>query len=80
MYTLQVGEFKARFSEVLKQIQEGKEFVISYGKNNKKLAALIPYGTFIKKLRKRKLGILEGKAHFRMSKNFKITDEKFLKS
>ena len=80
MNTVQVGEFKAHFSEILKQIQEGKEFIISYGKNKKKLAAIIPYDKFISKQKKRKLGILQGKASFKISKSFKITDKEFLNS
>ncbi len=46
MQTLPVGEFKAHFSEILKQIEQGKEFVVSYGKQRKKLAAIIPYKKF----------------------------------
>lgn len=48
-------------------------------KSKKKVAALIPYSNFIRS-HKIKLGLLEGKATFKIHKDFKISDEKFLKS
>ena len=81
MQTLPVGEFKSHFSEVLEQIKEGKEFVISYGKQRKKLAALIPYKKFLKrKNARRRIGILERKAGFKISGDFKMSEQEFLQS
>ena len=77
MKTLQVGEFKSHFSEVLENIKKGEEVAISFGKKKEKIAVLIPYAKYIKKSN-RKIGLLEKKAAFNIPSDFKITDEDFL--
>lgn len=78
MQQLPVGQFKSKFSEVLTKVINGESIGITYGKSKKKVAALVPY-KHLKKA-KLKLGLLEGKASFKIHHNFKITDEEFLKS
>ena len=80
MVTLPVGEFKAHFSEILKKVENGAEFVISYGKQKQKVAAIIPFEKFASRRSPRKIGILKGKAGFRISDDFNMTDEEFLQS
>lgn len=72
-----VGELKAKFSEVLNMVQEGEEIAIAYGKKKEIVAHIVP-----KKLKsgKRKLGLLKGKASFKIHSNWKINDEEFLNS
>lgn len=77
MTQLTVGEFKAKFSEVLSKVLQGESIGITYGKNKKKVAALVPYQKYSSS-KKIKLGILEGKASFRIKKGFKMTEEEFL--
>lgn len=77
MTQLTVGEFKAKFSEVLSKVLQGESIGITYGKNKKKVAALVPYKKNISN-KKIKLGLLEGKASFRIKKGFKMTEEEFL--
>ncbi len=79
MTELTVGEFKAKFSEVLSKVLQGESIGITYGKNKKKVAALVPY-TMLRKKNRIKLGSLEGKASFKIRSDFKMTDEEFLKS
>ena len=79
MNLLPVGEFKAKFSEVLQKVQQGSSFGITYGKDKKKVAVVIPYKKFMNKT-KFKLGLLEGKASFKIHDDFKMTDEEFLNS
>ena len=79
MTQLTVGEFKAKFSEVLSKVLLGESVGITYGKAKKKVAAIVPYNNLLKK-KKIKLGIWEGKATVRFAKNFKMTDEEFLNS
>ena len=43
MQTVQVGQFKTNFSEILKKVSSGEEFVIEYGKRHKKVAKIVPY-------------------------------------
>lgn len=79
MYQLSVGEFKSKFSEVLQKVLQGENIGITYGKNKKKVAALVPYKKY-EKQKKIKLGSLKGKASFKILKGFKMTDEEFLNS
>jgi len=79
MYQLTVGQFKAKFSQVLEQVLSGKTIAITYGKSKKKVAALIPYNKLEKK-QPIKLGLLEGKATVKFAEDFKMTDEEFLNS
>lgn len=79
MNLLPVGEFKAKFSEVLAKVQQGASVGITYGKGKKKVAVLVPYKKYVKKA-EFKLGLLEGKASFKIHDDFKMTDEEFLNS
>lgn len=79
MDQLTVGEFKAKFSEVLAKVAQGESVEITYGKSKKKVAALVPYKKYAKS-KKIKLGILKGKASFKILPGFKMTDEEFLQS
>ncbi len=76
MKTMSVGEFKANFSEVLKNVLAGEEIGIIYGKKKELVAKLVP--KTIEKKQKRKIGILEGKGKIVFGSDFKITEEEFL--
>ncbi len=76
MKTLQVGEFKSHFSEVIENIKKGEEVAISFGKKKEKIAVLVPYSKYMKKV-SRKIGLLEKKASFTLSSDFKVSDETF---
>jgi antitoxin (DNA-binding transcriptional repressor) of toxin-antitoxin stability system len=76
MKTMSVGEFKAKFSEVLKQVLAGEEIGILYGKKKEIVARLVPKNRG--RSPKRKLGILEGQGKIKFGKDFKMTDEEFL--
>ena len=43
MKTMTVGEFKARFSEALDAVRGGETIVVAYGRNRRKIAAMVPY-------------------------------------
>ncbi len=79
MNQLTVGEFKSKFSEVLKKVLNGETVGITYGKNKKRVAALVPYKKYMGQ-KKIKLGLLEGKASFKIKPGFKMTEEEFLQS
>ena len=79
MQILTVGELKANFSEVLRNVQNGQEIVISYGKKKEKVAVILPYDHGKAKV-DRPLGLLRGKASFNVREGFKMTDEEFLSS
>lgn len=77
MYELPVGQFKSKFSEMLGIVLQGNTVGITYGKNKKKVAALVPYNKYTSG-QKIKLGILEGKASYKIKKGFKMTEMEFL--
>ena len=77
MKSIAVGEFKALFSSVIKELQGGHPITITYGKKRTKLAVLVPYDQYVKAA-KRQIGVLQGKASFTMHDDFKLTDEAFL--
>lgn len=79
MYQLTVGQFKAKFSEVISQVLQGKEVAVSYGKKKETIGVFVPLKTY-KKKKKIKLGIWKGKGSFKLAKDFKMTEEEFLKS
>lgn len=77
MKSLPVGEFKAQFSDLLEEVQNGETIEIVFGKKKTPVAHLVPISGS-KPKKKRKLGILEGKVRFKFAKNFKMTHEELL--
>ncbi len=77
MKTLTVGEFKARFSEVLEAVRDGETVVVAYGRKHRKVAALVPYAQLPQSV-ERPLGLLKGKARVRFAKDFALRDESLL--
>ena len=43
MKTLSVGEFKAKFSDVINGLLSGEEFTVTYGKRKEKVGIFMPY-------------------------------------
>jgi antitoxin (DNA-binding transcriptional repressor) of toxin-antitoxin stability system len=42
MKIMTVGECKAHFSEALDAVRDGETIVVSYGRNHRKVAAMVP--------------------------------------
>lgn len=77
MQTMTVGEVKAHFSEVLDIVKRGDDVVISFGKKKEKIAVLVPFSHYQGKPQ-RTLGVLQGKASFKLQEDFYISDEELL--
>jgi len=77
MRTIQVGDLKTHFSEVLKEVKKGEEIIISFGRKKEKIAIIVPYDDYQKR-KTRKLGLLEGKASFKIQSNFEMSEEELL--
>jgi antitoxin (DNA-binding transcriptional repressor) of toxin-antitoxin stability system len=73
MKTLTVAEIKARFSDVLICVKNGENVKILYGKSKKPVAMIVPIEN-----NPRKIGILDGKARFKINGSGKITEQEFL--
>ncbi len=76
MKTLTVGELKRRLSEILKEVQNGEEIAVAFGKKKEIVAYLVPKAN--RKSKPRKLGILQGKGKAIFAGDFKMTEEEFL--
>ena len=74
MKALTVAEIKTNFSDILVQVKNGENFKILYGKSKKPVAMIVP----INDNNPRKIGILDGKAVFKVNGNGKINEEEFL--
>lgn len=79
MQILPVGDFKAQLANVLKGVQQGEEYIISYGRKKEKVAVLIPFEKYQPTIL-RKVGILKDKGSFSLSEDFKISEQDFLDS
>lgn len=69
-----VGDFKARFSDLLDSVMQGDEIEILYGRAKKPVAKV----SKIKEKQKRVIGTLDGIASFYETDGGKITMEEFL--
>lgn len=79
MKTVQVGVFKAEFSDILQQVKEkGESFIIEYGKSHKKVAMLIPFQESSDFQKSRVFGCLKNRASFMIHDDFDMTDEELL--
>lgn len=69
-----VGDFKARFSDLLDSVMQGDEVEILYGRAKKPVAKV----SKIQEKQKRVIGTLDGIASFYEADGGKITMEEFL--
>ncbi len=74
---MNVGKFKARFSEVIEWVKKGNMVAVTYGKNKEIVGYFIP--ELPTSDEKRQLGILKGKATVHFEDDFKITEDEFLR-
>ncbi len=79
MKTMTVGDFKSRFSEALDAVRDGETIVVSYGRNHRKVAAMVPYSE-LKPRKKRPLGLLQSTTRVTFGRDFALTDDEFLKA
>ena len=77
MESLNVGELKATFSDVLAAVQRGKKFAVAYGRKHKPVAMIVPYVTPGKA---RQLGVLSGRGRYCWQNDGRMTDEELLQS
>lgn len=78
MKTIPVAEFKTNFSAILKEVEKGEKFAISYGRKKSTIAMLVPYESMID-APKRKLGLLQEKgASMQIMPDFEMSDEELL--
>ena len=76
MKTLQVGEFKSHFAEVINDVKAGEQIIITYGKKKENVAVIIPYSAYSSK-NKITLGLLQDKK-IQIADDFSMTEEELL--
>ena len=75
MEALTVAQIKTRFSDILVRVKNGEQFKILYGKSKKPVAMIVPIENMDSH---RKIGVLDGKAKFKINGSGKISEEDFL--
>jgi len=68
-----VGELKARFSEVLEEVQQGETIEVLYGKAKKPVALITPIPETT--IPPRKLGALRHRGPVEIAPDFRMSDE-----
>lgn len=77
MKTMTVGEFKTHFSDVLEAVRRGETVIVEFGRDRRKVAALVPYSN-LKQSPRRRLGVLKGEATATFAADFSVDDETLL--
>ena len=79
MKTLSVAEVRSHFSSLLKEVENGEEIGISFGKKKETIAVIVSIKEY-KKVKARRLGSLEGRVTVEFKENWKMNEEEFLES
>ena len=79
MKTLTVGKLKSDFSTVLREVVQGTPVTVAFGRTHRKVAVIVPMAQYRDSL-PRKLGLLEGRATYRMGRDFKMADKEVLRT
>jgi hypothetical protein len=77
MTALTQSELKSNILDVLTRVQSGEDIIIKNDDNEKKMAVIISYLKYSDTQKQRPLGILKGKAAFKIKDDFVLTDEEF---
>ncbi len=77
MRTINIGDLKTNFSQILKDVENGEKIIIAFGKQSKKLAVIVPFQQYFGQ--KRKLGLLAKRGKVKFSKDWVITDEELIR-
>jgi antitoxin (DNA-binding transcriptional repressor) of toxin-antitoxin stability system len=78
MENLTVGEFKANFSEMIEKVKKGQRIGVLFGKSRKPVGMFVPFEDD-QVLKKRTIGILEGKATYEWAEE-EMTEEELIEN
>ena len=77
MKALTQNELKNNIFEIFEMVKNGEDILIKGNHSKENFAVIIPYKKY--KIKKnRQLGLLKGKASYKLKDNFKITEEELL--
>lgn len=77
MKTVTQHELQHHLFQILKMVQQGEEIMIEDEQHVEPAVVIVSYHAYQSK-QKRPLGLLKGKACYRVKDDFKITDEELL--
>jgi len=77
MNTVTATEFKHQFSSVIKQVRQGKEFILQCGRNHENVAVILPFAK-CDNIPARKFGILGNRGPLVIADDFQMSEEEFL--
>ncbi|MDR2424489.1 MAG: hypothetical protein LBD59_07170 [Prevotellaceae bacterium] len=75
MKTLTVTDMEAHFSDIIGEVINGEQFQISFDASKEPVAMIVPVQ---KQKKSRKIGVLDGKALFKINGESKISEKEFL--
>ena len=79
MQSIQVGQLKSDFSNILQMVQqEGETFIVEYGKSHKKVAMIIPYDPALDKKEDRVFGQYKNRGNVIFKDDFEMSEEELL--
>ena len=78
MKTMTVGEFKAKFSDVIAQVKAGQEIAVTFGKKKEIIGYFTPEKSELKEVKKeRPLGPLKHLGYYMANDFCETTEEEF---
>lgn len=77
MKTVASSDVTLNFFDILEWVKQGEEVVIQHENTHENIAVFISYQEFQHR-GQRPLGILKGKAQYRIKENFAMTDEELV--
>jgi antitoxin (DNA-binding transcriptional repressor) of toxin-antitoxin stability system len=72
-----VGEFKSRFSEMVKRVERGESVAVTYGRKRNPVAMLVSPASIVP-AQKRQLGKFADRLEVEFPEDWKMTEEEFL--
>ena len=75
MRTLTVTDIETHFSDIIEEVINGEKFQILFDISKEPIAMIIPMQN---QKKSRKIGVLDGKALFKINGDSKISEEEFL--
>jgi len=77
MKAITQNEVKNNIYKIFETVRKGEDIIIKGDSGKENFAVIIPYKNYENK-KYRKLGILKGKASYKLNDDFKITEEELL--
>lgn len=78
MKTMESAKFKAKFSEVVNELKQGRSVAITYGRKKEPIGTIVPQSKLVQPDYSIHLGDLKKQGWKYNMKNFEMTDEELI--